>query len=74
MCGHKSLPRTVGAKNAPGIMEVMEISLEETATIAEFACELAHSSVDLLGIYGDDHLSRCVIELPHHKDVYTQLV
>jgi hypothetical protein len=40
MCGQKILPRSVGAKNAHGIMEVMEISLEETATIAELHVSL----------------------------------
>jgi hypothetical protein len=71
----------VGAKNTHGIMEVVEISPEETTTIVEFACEPAHSavkpadpSVDLPGICDGDRLSRFVIKLPQHKDVYTQLV
>jgi hypothetical protein len=52
----------------------LEISPEETAAATKSVCEPDDYSITPPSIPVDDHRSRMVTELPHHKDVYTLLL
>jgi hypothetical protein len=81
MCGQKIIPGGRDTKRQHWIMGMeavvqrgLEISPEETAAATKFVCEPNDSSITPPGIPANDHRSRMVTELPHHKDVYTLLV